>query len=372
MAWASSSLTTSAELGRLPGALLGLRQLTQHGVEARFDLGRSRLELTYPDDEAFERRSVRPHLVTQLYGLGVRLVEVLEVAPQALEIVPRLLHAFELRRRLLRQRLDLRQPLADRLQIHLLGGELLRPGQQSLELLAQTIDARAERRQVPLAGAQRLETALGLTHRRLQHTHPLLIDLEALLLLPDPIERGAHLIHQRPPVLLESRGLAGHLVPHLGSALRLGGRVLDELLDARHRLLAAGCFLEPFMQLADLHVHRPDHLVEPVRLHRGPVDRVFLALQRFGLLRDMLGQRVERGELVLGRLAPMLELHQRAEPALDVLHRVRHRGGVLARRSGRVPQLRVVLAELSRGATHLLDRATQPTGLLDRLARLGL
>ena len=244
--------------------------------------------------------------------------------------------------------------------------------QQALERLAQTIDALAERRQVPLAGAQRLDPALGLAHRRLQHTHPLLIDLKALVLLPDPIERGAHLIHQRPPVLLESRGLAGHLVPHLGGALRPGGHVLDELFDARHHLLAAGGFLEPFVQLADLHVHRPDHLVEPVRLHRGPVDRVFLALQRFGLLRDMLGQRVERGELVLGRLTPILELHQRAEPALDVLHRGRRHGGILARRAGRVPQLRVVLAELSRGATHLLDLATKPPGRLDRLARLGL
>ena len=57
----------------------------------------------------------------------------------------------------------------------------------------------------------------------------------------------------------------------------------------------------------------------------------------------MLGHGVEAGKLLFGRLAQLLELHQRAEFPLQFLDRLRGRDGILAHFFGRVAQPRVVL-----------------------------
>ena len=72
----------------------------------------------------------------------------------------------------------------------------------------------------------------------------------------------------------------------------------------------AACFM-PFVQLADLDVHRPDHLVDAVGLHDGMFDGLLLAFERLGLVRDVLGERVQRRQPLLGALAQLVEPRER-------------------------------------------------------------
>ena len=53
------------------------------------------------------------------------------------------------------------------------------------------------------------------------------------------------------------------------------------------RLVPARRLLQALVQLADLDVHAPDHLVEAVGFDDGAIDRVLLAFERLGLLRDV-------------------------------------------------------------------------------------
>ena len=70
----------------------------------------------------------------------------------------------------------------------------------------------------------------------------------------------------------------------------------------------------PSLSLADLHVHRPDHLAHAVGLDDGVFDCLLLAFERLGFARDVLGQRVQRGEPLGSALAQLVE-PRRAAPA---------------------------------------------------------
>ena len=66
----------------------------------------------------------------------------------------------------------------------------------------------------------------------------------------------------------------------LRSTLQPFRRVRGELLEPRQGLFGCRRLLHPFVQLADLHLHRPHHLVHSVGLNEGVLDRELLALDR--------------------------------------------------------------------------------------------
>ena len=84
------------------------------------------------------------------------------------------------------------------------------------------------------------------------------------------------------------------------------------------------------VQLADLDLHRPHHLVHPVGLNEGVFDGWCLAFDHFGLERDALGKGIERYQALFRVLTEFLELRQGAELLLDILDCGHRDGGVLA------------------------------------------
>ena len=282
-------------------------------------------------------------------------MEVLDLLAEAVQVRAALLEALVLRHRALREISDVREPLVEGLQAALFLGQLVRLVYQRLEVLAERIGPLIERRQVTLLRGERLHPAFGLFDRALQHAEPLVERLERLLLERELLDVRAHHVHERATVLLHPRRLAVELVAHLRGCLEPGAGFLDNLLDPRHRLLAARGLFHALVQVADLDVHVPDHLVQAVRLHDRAIDRVPLPFQRLGLLSDVLGQRVERAKLLIGRLAQFLELHERPEPLLEVLDRLDGRCRILARLPRGHAKLGDVLRQLACRAAHLVE-----------------
>ena len=108
-------------------------------------------------------------------------------------------------------------------------------------------------------------------------------------------------------------------------------RVRRELLEPRKGLVGRRRMLHPFVQLADLHVHRPHHLVHSVGLNEGVLDRELLALDHFGLERDALGEGVERHQTLFRVLTQLLELREWSELLFHLLDCRHGGGGVFAR-----------------------------------------
>ena len=102
------------------------------------------------------------------------------------------------------------------------------------------------------------------------------------------------------------------------------------------------------------------------------VDRVLLALERLGLVRDVLGQRVERREPLFGVLAELVQLCERAHALLDVLDRFHRRAAVFARFARHLADAGVVLAEDRGGGAHLLELGLQRAGGIERLLEIAL
>src|SRR5262249_41244705 len=126
------------------------------------------------------------------------------------------------------------------------------------------------------------------------------------------------------------------------------------------------------VELCDLHVHRPDHLVHAVGLNDGMFDGVLLAFERLRLVRHVLGERVQSGQTLLGALAQLVEPRERPELRLDFLNR-RHRGRrVLARLARRLADLRVVLRERRRDRADLIEIGLERAGAAERLLHFGL
>ena len=107
--------------------------------------------------------------------------------------------------------------------------------------------------------------------------------------------------------------------------------VLRELLDPADRLFGLRGLLHALVQLRDLHVHRPHHLVDAVGLDDGVLDRLLLAFERLRLVRHVFGEGIERRQPLLGALAELVELRERAELLFHVLNRRHRRVRVLAR-----------------------------------------
>ena len=61
------------------------------------------------------------------------------------------------------------------------------------------------------------------------------------------------------------------------------------------------------------------------------LDRLLLGFKRFGFVRDVLGEGIDRAEPLLGALAQLVELGERAELLLDLFDSGHRRRRVLAR-----------------------------------------
>ena len=164
-------------------------------------------------------------------------------------------------------------------------------------------------------------------------------------------------------------GVALRLLLRLGRRLQLDAGFLGDLLDPADRFFRLRRLLHALGELGDLDVHRPDHLVDAVRLDDGVLDRLLLALDRLALAGDVLGERVERGQPLLGAAAEVLQLRERAELRFDFLDHRHRRRRCVARLARGVAQLGVVLGQRRRRLANLLQLALQHAGLADRLLR---
>ena len=117
--------------------------------------------------------------------------------------------------------------------------------------------------------------------------------------------------------------------------------------------------LAAFVQLRDLHVHRPHHLVEAIGFDDGAFDGVFLGLEGLGLLRDVFGKRVQRGEPLLGVLAEFLQLDERAQLLLDVLDVFHRRRGRILGFARRIAEARELGAQLRAGRANRIEFALE-------------
>ena len=93
----------------------------------------------------------------------------------------------------------------------------------------------------------------------------------------------------------------------LGGRLELSAGFLRDFFDAPDDLFRSGCLFHPFVDLADLHIHRPDDFVHAVGLHDGVFDGLLLAFKRLSLSGDMLGKRVQRAQALFDAAAQLLQ-----------------------------------------------------------------
>ena len=93
---------------------------------------------------------------------------------------------------------------------------------------------------------------------------------------------------------------------------------------------------------------------------RRRVRRCVLVLERLDLLRDVLGERVERGYLLLRGLAQLLELRERAEALLDVLHQFDGRVCLVVRFVREILEPPEILRQLTGHRAQLLDPSSAP------------
>ena len=122
------------------------------------------------------------------------------------------------------------------------------------------------------------------------------------------VDLAAHRVEQRAGFFLQLAMRSRLVFFAAWSRFELRGGFGRQLLGARERVVGARDLLHAFVQLAICDVHRPDHLVDAVGLHDGVLDRLLLALERLGFVRDVLGQRVERRQPLFGALAQLVEL----------------------------------------------------------------
>ena len=361
-----------AHAGGLLRALFDEAELGLDGVHLRLDLGHARVQQRDALDEALERHAIGAELVAQLRSFGVRLVELDDLLLQPLEIAPALIERHELRIGALGQLVHLFEPGMQGLERFLFLVELVALREQLLVSLRERVDALVQLRDVLVFRGERFHAPFGFADRCLQHAQPLIEDFEFLLLDREPVDVPANRIVQRVPILLDARNLARELVLRLGGRVELADGFARQLLHAREVLFGARDLLVAFVQLGNLRVHRPDELVQSIGFDDGMVDCVLLALERFGLVRDVLGQRVERREALFGVLAELVQLCERAHALFDVLHRFHRRAAVFARLARHLADAGVVLAEDSGGGAHLLEIGLQRAGGIERILEIAL
>ena len=273
---------------------------------------------------------------------------------------------------LLGELVHLAQLLVQRVERQLLLRQIVGLREERVEALRQAIDLLGQRDEVLVLGRQRFHPRFGVAHRALEGSHALVERLE--LLLPD--RQRAHF---GPAAISSSRGRIalqlGRLALDFLVQLRGGVHPLRgvgrELVDAADGLFGFRRLLHPFVQLGDLHVHGPDHLVDAIGLHHGVLDRLLLALERLRLARDVLGERVQSGEALFGALAQLVQLRERHQLLLDLLDGRHGRRRVLARFARGFTDLAVVLRQRRGGRADLIELALERARLGGRLLDFG-
>src|SRR5205814_450803 len=357
---------------RLFGPLLDERQLAENRVHLRLELGRLRRHRRQPLAEPLEPHAIGGELLADLRRLGVRGVEVLDVLAQQVEILPALAQRVHLPRCLLREVVDLAETVVQRVERQLLLRQLLALREQRLEALGEAVDLLRELDEALVLRGEPVHARLGVAHAALQRPHPLVERLELLLLEAERVYVRADRLEEDVGVLLQLRRLVVGFLPHPRRRLELRVGLGRELFGARQRVVGARHLLHAFVQLRDLDVHRPDHLVDAIRLHDRVLDGLLLAVERLRLVRDVLGERVERREPLLGVLAQLVQPRERTELRLDFLHR-RHRGGrVFTRLARDLADLRVILGERRRALADVIELALERARLREGLLHLAV
>ncbi len=236
------------------------------------------------------------------------------------------------------------------LERELLLGQVVGLREQRFEPLGEAVDLLRELDQVLVLRAERVHARFGVADAGLQRAQPLVERLELLLLHRQRVDLAADGVEQRrrlPSSACRSRARfpAGVLVALSSCALVSGG----ELLDARRACLrrCAACFMPSFSLPICTSIAQTISLTRLAWTTACSTD-LLLALERLRLVRHVLGQRVERGQPLLGALAQLLELRQRPELVLDFLDRRHRRGRVLARFARGLADLGVVLGQRRR------------------------
>jgi hypothetical protein len=300
----------------------------------------------------------------------VRLVEVENLLPQQFEILPALLERIHVPDGFLGELVHLVELLVQRVERELLLRQLVALHEERLEALREAIDLLGEDDEALVLGGERLHPCLCIGDRALERAHALVERLELPLSDGQRAHLGAKRLEQRRRVALHLRSLALHFVIELGGGVHPLRRVRREPVDADDRFLGFRRLLHPLVELADLDVHRPDHLVDAIGFDDGTLHRLLLAFERFGLARDVLGEDVQPCEPLFSALAQLVELRERHELLLDVLHR-RHCGRrVLARFAGGLADLAVVLRQRRGRRADLLQLGLDRSRLRRRLLDL--
>ncbi len=180
----------------------------------------------------------------------------------------------------------------------------------------------------------------------------------------DPVDMGANDVGERGARLLELLDLAGELISRAHAGIELGGDVAGDFLDSVDRFLDVVGMPGGVIQLLDLDLHVPDHLVQPVRFDNGALDDVFLVLEHLDLLRHVLGERIQAGQAFLGRAAHLLELRQHAEALLHVADDFRCRSRPLVRLDRALLHLMQSGGDFRRQAPELVDLFLKGGGIL--------
>ena len=203
--------------------------------------------------------------------------------------------------------------------------------EERFEPLGETVDFLGQRDKVLVLRRERFHSRLRVADRALQRAQPLVERLEFLFLEGQGVELCANRFEKNRRLFLQLGGLASHFRVELGGGVHALLGLLGQLLDPRDRLIRFGRLLQSLVQLAHLHIHRPDHLVHPIGLDHGVLDRLLLAFERFGFVRDVLGKGIDCAEPLLGALAQLVELGEWAELLLDLFDGGHRRRRVLAR-----------------------------------------
>ena len=182
----------------------------------------------------------------------------------------------------------------------------------------------------------------------LQRLDPLIECVEPFPFRRQTLQVPAHEVAQLRPILFELRHVLGKVCPTLERRLELRAAFLSDLLDPLNDLVSLRGLPRPLVELRDLNIHVPDHLIESVRLDHRMLDRMLLVVEHADLLRDVLRERVQRRQPLFGALAQLVQRGERNELLFDVLDRLGRRVCIFARLAQAFFELAMLLGQLRR------------------------
>jgi hypothetical protein len=143
-----------------------------------------------------------------------------------------------------------------------------------------------KRFRLPVKGAhnllpadQRVELSFCGAEGALQVRNALLVSVEALSLDEEPVELSLHRLNQVCAILFDPRRLPRKLIASFRRRLELALGFFRESLRLSQNFLCGGDLTTSFLELPNLHFHRPDHLVQPAGLSGGMLNRQSLRVE---------------------------------------------------------------------------------------------